>query len=66
MLQMIYTRGAIDDFRRGAMTKRRQRHTISNLTPRSYNAFCEQLRSGTPHIAVVDGQQHGTEMRRPS
>ncbi len=41
--RLIWTQGAIDDYRAGRVTKRLQRHTISNLDWQALRTFEQQI-----------------------
>lgn len=48
--RLIWTKGAIEDYRRGRVTKRLLAHTISNLDWSTLRAFEDQIRSDVPRI----------------
>ena len=57
MLTLIYTKGAIIDWRDWKDTRRLLAHRISNVTPQALDSFIGQMRPGTPFIVLDAGEK---------
>lgn len=57
MFTLIYTKGALLDWRDWRDTRRLLAHRISNVPPQALDSFLAQLRPATPFV-VLDGATH--------